>query len=104
MNEIQPDRREQMFQFALSDQFLPLTYQGPALEPFLKLPEENISPRTVNPQKERDVRGQAPSSAPTRLAPLGLPHPRDPWQRDESRRPSPPRQTRSSQRHTKAQR
>lgn len=50
MNEIQPDRREQMFQFALSSLFLPLTYQGPALEPFLRLPEENISPRTVNPQ------------------------------------------------------
>lgn len=55
MNEIQPDRREQMFQFALSDQFLPLTYQGPALEPFLKLPEENISPRTVNPQKRKGM-------------------------------------------------
>lgn len=50
MNEIQPDRREQMFQLALSSLFLPLTYQGPELEPFLRLPEENISPRTVNPQ------------------------------------------------------
>ena len=52
MNEIQPDRREQMFQFALPSLFLPLTYQGPALEPFHRLPEENISPRTVNPQRK----------------------------------------------------
>ena len=96
MNEIQPDRREQMFQLALSSLFLPLTYQGPALEPFLKLPEENISPRTVNPQWEGEVRGQAPSSAPTRPSPLGLPHPRDPWQRDESRSPSRPSRARTS--------
>ena len=48
-DEIQPEKREQMFQLALSSLFLPLTYQGPSLEPFLKLPEEEQSahkPRT----------------------------------------------------------
>lgn len=38
-----------MFQLALSSLFLPLTYQGPSSEPFLRLPEEKQSahiPRT----------------------------------------------------------
>lgn len=48
-DEIQPDKREQMFQLAQPSQFQPTTYQGPSLEPFLRLPEEEQSahkPRT----------------------------------------------------------
>ena len=64
MNEIQPDRREQMFQLALSDQFLPLTYQGPALEPFLRLPKEKHQPTYREPPVGRGSEGASPLVSP----------------------------------------
>ena len=54
-----------MFQPALSGLFLPLKYQRPTLEPFLRLPRDKaIRARTVNPQRDGATEGASPLVSP----------------------------------------